>query len=146
MNMRCLWCAVATSALAVAVSGFAGCSEGAKPAPAPPPAPVASVGDAPAAPAPSGVPKPGYWVESIRATVELPVRIDDDWEATFQNRPWLLFRASDPRRRMTREACVPAEPADKGVKTLVTSRSTARSPAQRSCSTFATAAATGAGS
>ena len=53
MHMRCLWCALATSALAVAVSGFSGCSEGTKPAPA-----LATVpgGDVPSPPQPS--PKP----------------------------------------------------------------------------------------
>jgi len=72
MPMRCLWCAVATSALAVAISGFAGCSEGAKPAPPPPPAPVASFSDAPAAPAPAGVPKPGKAAPGAIASPSAP--------------------------------------------------------------------------
>jgi translation initiation factor IF-2 len=72
MRMRCLWCAVATSALAVAVSGFAGCSEGAKPAPAPVPAPVVSAGEAPSAPAAGGVPKPGKAAPGASASPAAP--------------------------------------------------------------------------
>ena len=69
MPMRCLWCAVATSALAVAVSGLAGCSEG--PQSAPPPAPVPG-GDVTPAPAPMGIPKPGKAAPGASASPSAP--------------------------------------------------------------------------
>jgi hypothetical protein len=70
MPMRCLWCAVATSALAVAVSGLAGCSEGAKPTPAGVPAQVP--GDVPRAPAAQGIPKPGKATPGASASPSAP--------------------------------------------------------------------------
>ncbi len=68
MRMRCLWCAVATSALAVAVSGFAGCSEGPKPAAVPAPVP----GDVPPAPVAQAIPKPGKAATGASASPSAP--------------------------------------------------------------------------